>query len=387
MTKPKNLFAGILLFILLDLSILGINYWIAYQISKDAIAINLSGRERMLSQRITKTLLALPYSKSAEDRVRTIQEFRDSAQMFDQTLSAFQHGGIAIGGDGKPVKLNGITNEQASAYIDEAQKIWAPTRKRLQPYLTSEISIPDEVLLQTQHEMLNNNLQLLNLMNKLTSAMEQSSRDQANSLRIIQTIVFILAMVNFIVIVRKFHLLAHHAHQATLHFSNLALRDALTGLFNRRQIEEKLDQDLANTRKSKHHKLTLMMLDLDGFKSINDAYGHEAGDIVLQTIAARLNQHAEKTDTVARLGGDEFVLIINSLENESAAAKNCTELIQSINQPIAINGLEVSVGVSIGIVFQPQLNISRSDILRMADSAMYQAKISGKNRYVFANRD
>ena len=387
MTKPKNLFAGILLFILLDLSILGINYWIAYQISKDAIAINLSGRERMLSQRITKTLLALPYSKSAEDRVRTIQEFRDSAQMFDQTLSAFQHGGIAIGGDGKPVMLNGITNEQASAYIDEAQKIWAPTRKRLQPYLTSEISIPDEVLLQTQHEMLNNNLQLLNLMNKLTSAMEQSSRDQANSLRIIQTIVFILAMVNFIVIVRKFHLLAHHAHQATLHFSNLALRDALTGLFNRRQIEEKLDQDLANTRKSKHHKLTLMMLDLDGFKSINDAYGHEAGDTVLQTIAARLNQHAEKTDTVARLGGDEFVLIINSLENESAAAKNCTELIQSINQPIAINGLEVSVGVSIGIVFQPQLNISRSDILRMADSAMYQAKISGKNRYVFANRD
>ena len=387
MTKPKNLFAGILLFILLDLSILGINYWIAYQISKDAIAINLSGRERMLSQRITKTLLALPYSKSAEDRVRTIQEFRDSAQMFDQTLSAFQHGGIAIGGDGKPVMLNGITNEQASAYIDEAQKIWAPTRKRLQPYLTSEISIPDEVLLQTQHEMLNNNLQLLNLMNKLTSAMEQSSRDQANSLRIIQTIVFILAMVNFIVIVRKFHLLAHHAHQATLHFSNLALRDALTGLFNRRQIEEKLDQDLANTRKSKHHKLTLMMLDLDGFKSINDAYGHEAGDTVLQTIATRLNQHAEKTDTVARLGGDEFVLIINSLENESAAAKNCTELIQSINQPIAINGLEVSVGVSIGIVFQPQLNISRSDILRMADSAMYQAKISGKNRYVFANRD
>lgn len=387
MTKPKNLFAGILLFILLDLSILGINYWIAYQISKDAVAINLSGRERMLSQRITKTLLALPHSKSAEDSARTIQEFRDSAQMFDQTLSAFQAGGIAIGGDGKPVTLSAITDEQAAAYINEAQKIWAPTRNRLQPYLTSKLAIPDEVLLQTQHEMLNHNLQLLNLMNKLTSAMEQASRDQANSLRIIQTIVFILAMINFIVIVRKFHLLAHHAHQATLHFSNLALRDALTGLFNRRQIEEKLDQALMNAHQQKHNDLTLMILDLDGFKSINDIYGHEAGDTVLQTIATRLNQHAHKTDTVARLGGDEFVLIINSLENKSAAAKNCADLIHSINQPISINNVKVNVGVSIGIVFQPQLNKSRSDILRMADSAMYEAKISGKNRYIFANND
>lgn len=387
MTKPKNLFAGILLFILLDLSILGINYWIAFQISKDAIAINLSGRERMLSQRITKTLLALPYSKSAEDRARGIQELRESAQMFDQTLSAFQYGGIATGGDGKPVMLNGITDEQASAYISEAQKIWAPTRSRLQPYLASDMSIPDAVLLQTQNEMLSNNLHLLNLMNKLTSAMEQSSRNQANSLRIIQTIVFILAMINFIVIVRKFHLLAHHAHQASLHFSNLALRDALTGLFNRRQIEEKLDQALVNEHQQKRNKLTLMMLDLDGFKSINDLYGHEAGDTVLQTIATRLNQHVHQNDTVARLGGDEFVLLTNNLEDESEAAQNCTELISTINQPISINGIKVNVGVSIGIVFQPQLNKSRSDILRMADSAMYEAKISGKNRYAFARHE
>jgi len=387
MIKPKKLFAGILLFILLDLAVLGINYWIAYQIGKDAIAINLSGRERMLSQRITKTLLELPHSKSAVDKARILQEFRDSAQMFDQTLSAFQHGGIAIGGDGKQVTLSRITDSQSAAHINEAQKIWAPTRNKLQPYLASEMSIPDEVLIQTQYEMLNHNLELLDLMNRLTFAMEKSSRDQANSLRIIQTIVFILAMINFMVIVHKFHLLAHHAYQATLHFSNLALHDALTGLFNRRQIEEKLDQDLVNAHSQKQNKLTLMMLDLDGFKSINDVYGHEAGDTVLQTIAARLSQHVHKNDTVARLGGDEFVLIINNLENESDAAKNCADLINSINQPISINGIEVNVGASIGVVFQPHLNKSRSDILRLADNAMYEAKISGKNRYVFANGD
>lgn len=384
MTKSKNLFAGVLLFILLDLSILGINYWIAFQIGKDAIAINLSGRQRMLSQRITKTLLALPHSQTAEDKARIIQEFREAAKMFDQTLSAFQHGGAAIGGDGKPVTLSRISDRQASGYINEAQKIWAPTRNHLQPYLVNDMRIPDEVLQQTQHEMLNNNQELLDLMNKLTSEMELSSLNQANSLRLIQTLVFILAMINFIVIVRKFHLLAHHAHQATLHFSNLALHDALTGLFNRRQIEEKLDQVRMNGYHQARYPFTLMMLDLDGFKPINDIHGHEAGDIVLQTIASRLNQHAQKNDTVARLGGDEFVLITDSLENEHAAAKNCTELIDLINQPIVINDVEVHVGASIGIVFHPHKNQSRSDILRMADNAMYQAKISGKNRYVFA---
>jgi diguanylate cyclase (GGDEF)-like protein len=387
MTKPKNLFASILLFILLDLSILGINYWIAYQISKDAIAINLSGRQRMLSQRITKTLLALPHVKSPEDRTLTIQEFRDSAKMFDQTLSAFQNGGVAIGGDGKAVTLSRIKNAQAAEYISEAQKIWTPICNRLKPYLTSKINIPEALLLQTQHEMLNQNLQLLDMMNRLTSAMEQSSRDQANSLRIIQTIVFALALINFIIIVRKFHLLAHHAQQASLHFSKLALHDALTGLFNRRQIEQKLDHELMNTNSERHHKLTLMMLDLDGFKSINDIYGHEAGDMVLQTVATRLSQHANKNDTVARLGGDEFVLITSQLESESAAVNSVAELIQAINKPISMNGVNVNVGASVGIVFQPELNRSRSDILRMADNAMYKAKISGKNRYSFANGD
>lgn len=380
MKNSKNLFAGILLFILLDLSVLAINYWIAYEVSRDAIAINLSGRQRMLSQRITKTLLTIPHTKSSHDRTRTIEEFRSAAKLFDQTLSAFAHGGVTAGGDGKPVVLNKVTDEVASALVRDAMQIWNPTRQLLSPYLHSNTPFPDEILMQSQSNMLNNNLQLLELMNQLTSSIESSSLLQANALRIIQTIVFTLALINFVFIVRKFHLLAHEASQASARYSKLALRDTLTGLFNRRYIEEKIDHELANER----HKLTLMMLDLDGFKAINDAYSHDAGDTVLKTVAERLLQHAGTSDTVARLGGDEFIYISTRFTSKEAIAAYCMQLIQLINQPVALPEGSAQVGVSIGVVFMPNQHQSRSDILRMADQAMYQAKKSGKNRYCFS---
>lgn len=381
MKNSKNLFAGILLFILLDLSVLAINYWIAYEMSHDAIAINLSGRQRMLSQRITKTLLVLPHTKSSDDSARAIEEFRSSAKLFDQTLSAFANGGIAVGGDGKPVALNRVNDRAASALIKEALQIWHPTRDRLTPYLHSNITIPDEVLTQSQNDMLNNNLQLLELMNRLTSSIERASLKQANALRIIQTIVFILAIINFVIIVRKFHLLAHEARLTSARYSKLALHDTLTGLFNRRYIEQQIEHELTKNQNT----LTLMMLDLDGFKAINDTHSHDAGDTVLKTIAERLRQHAGNTDIVARLGGDEFIYISTRFTSKDTIAENCTQLIASINQPISLHHESAHVGVSIGVVFMPDKNHSKSDILRMADQAMYQAKKAGKNRYRFTD--
>lgn len=380
MKNSKNLFAGILLFILLDLSVLAINYWIAYQVSHDAVAINLSGRQRMLSQRITKSLLALPHTTSGQERSRTVEEFRSSVKLFDQTLSAFAHGDITAGGDGKPVLLNMVSDKAASALVKEALHIWNPTRQLLLPYMNSNTPIPDVVLIQSQNDMIKSNLQLLELMNQLTSSIENSSLKQANALRIIQTIVFTLALINFVIIVRKFHLLAHEASRASDHYSKLALYDTLTGLFNRRYIEEKIEHELA-----KHpNKLTLMMLDLDGFKAINDTYSHDAGDAVLRAITERLLQHADTSDTVARLGGDEFIYFSTRFTSKEEIATSCTQLIQSINQPILLPEGSADVGVSIGVVFMPDYNQSRSDILRMADQAMYKAKKSGKNRYCFS---
>jgi diguanylate cyclase (GGDEF)-like protein len=387
--RTYNLFAGVLLFIVLDLSILGINYWIAHKISKDAIAINLSGRQRMLSQRITKSLLALPHTKSDAERAQTIEEFRDATKMFDQTLSAFAQGGEVVGGDGKPTTLNKVTNRLSASFISETQQIWEPTRNKVAPYFANNIAIPESVLAESQSEMLSKNLQILKLMNKLTFALENESRNQANFLRIVQTIVFFIALTNFIVVVRKFHLLAKEAHEAKNKFSMMAFKDALTGLFNRRHIEDELASKLMHG--FSNHPFTLMMLDLDGFKPINDQFGHDAGDTVLQTIASRLSQLIHRSDTVARLGGDEFVLICHELANEEATTQFSNQIINAINEPITLNiaqePYQVNVGASIGIVFQPSRNKSKSDILRMADHAMYQAKKAGKNQAAFFHED
>ena len=130
MKNSPSLFAGVLLFVVLDLSILGINFWIAHQISKDAIAINLAGRQRMLSQRITKSLLAMDMEKSIKSHAESVEEFRDSAKMFDQTLLAFENGGPAVGGGGETVRLSRVSNKTTLTYIAQAQEIWAPMRSR-----------------------------------------------------------------------------------------------------------------------------------------------------------------------------------------------------------------------------------------------------------------
>ncbi len=383
MTKSKNLIAWILVFIFLDLSILAINFWIAHQIDHDSLAINLSGRERMLSQRITKTLLALELRKPGQDQEAYIQEFRNSVIMFDQTLVAFEQGGIAVGGDGSQVILKQVTSEPAALFINRAQQIWKPTHERLLPFIRSKMMIPDEILKQVQEEMLQHNLQLLDLMNSLTSALERDSRNQANTLRVVQTTVFILAMLNFVFIVRKLHLMNEKTTQAKELYSELALRDPLTGLFNRRYFENALDREInASHRRPDRSAFAVLMLDLDQFKPINDKFGHEAGDDVLKVIAKRLTQHARTNDIVARLGGDEFMLICSDLCDEQGAKNFCERLLHSINDPIVLNVGKVQVGVSIGIVFYQNKNKSEGDLMRMADNAMYAAKKGGRNNYV-----
>ena len=117
--KSKNLFGAILLFILLDFSILAINYWITYQLSKDAVAINLSGRQRMLSQQMTKSLLQLQSPHSAEASRAAKEEFRESVRLFDQTLFAFKQGGMAVSGDGGNVTLDRVSSVEAGQLLKQ----------------------------------------------------------------------------------------------------------------------------------------------------------------------------------------------------------------------------------------------------------------------------
>ncbi|MDR3392549.1 MAG: diguanylate cyclase [Sulfuriferula sp.] len=379
--SSKKLFGAILLFILLDLSALAINYRMAYQISKDAVAINLAGRQRMLSQRITKSLLLMDLQSSQNARA-TEEELRNSFRMFDETLSAFKHGGPAIGGNGNTVMLDKTNSNQADHLVDQALQIWHPIHERMLPYMAAHTDIPASAIADVRNRMIRDNLLLLDLMNQLTSSLEQDSLNRSNALRITQTSIFLLALLNFLMIVRRFHLLARQSAQTTQHYNELAMRDPLTGLFNRRQLENNLEREAATINRGRQGNIALVMIDLDGFKPINDRYGHEVGDIVLRTIATRLTESARVNDTIARIGGDEFTLICPDLRNKENADAFCQRLLDSLNRPIPTRAGPVQVGASIGIAFYPDHAENVDDLIRVADKTMYAAKNAGRNCYI-----
>jgi len=160
----------------------------------------------------------------------------------------------------------------------------------------------------------------------------------------------------------------------------MAHHDALTGLPNRNLLDDRLEQALAQARRD-GHALALCMLDLDGFKPVNDQFGHDTGDRVLQAVAARIKAAVRECDTVARFGGDEFVLLVNGFGNESTLGEVLARVIAAIAQPLECCP-DAQVAGSVGVsVFGTDAHDATA-LLRHADEAMYQAKAAGGNRYV-----
>ena len=164
---------------------------------------------------------------------------------------------------------------------------------------------------------------------------------------------------------------------------HLATHDALTGLPTRRLIDERFTMTFSIARRYKT-KMAVMFLDLDGFKAINDNHGHDFGDAILQHVAVQLRSSIRETDTVGRIGGDEFLVIAGEIYTRDDAEQIANKIIPAINTPFVLNGLEVSVGVSIGIALYPDDGDNISHLIKQADRAMYEAKKSGKNGYGFA---
>jgi len=162
----------------------------------------------------------------------------------------------------------------------------------------------------------------------------------------------------------------------------LANHDALTGLPSLRLCKDRLERSLIESRRN--HKLTaVMFIDLDGFKAVNDTYGHEFGDVVLRTTASRIKAVIREIDTVARIGGDEFVIIMSSVPDSDIVQRIAVNLIEQISQLIQIDQIEVSVGASVGIALYPDDGTTADELIRQADKAMYQVKNSGKNNFGF----
>ena len=160
----------------------------------------------------------------------------------------------------------------------------------------------------------------------------------------------------------------------------IVLLDMLTGLPNRRAFHEELPKAMARAQRD-NHDLAVLFLDLDGFKAINDAHGHEAGDELLRQLAGRISACIRKTDMVARLGGDEFVLILERLVLENDARDVAGKILQEMGRAVDLGRVQVSLSASVGIaLFAPNGPQSPDQLVHAADQAMYVAKQAGKNR-------
>lgn len=172
------------------------------------------------------------------------------------------------------------------------------------------------------------------------------------------------------------------------HLRHLAYHDALTGVANRNKLEQFINQLLANGNRQPQ-AFALLMLDLDGFKGINDTLGHDAGDILLKVLAERLKNSVRTTDMVARLGGDEFVILVTDVDTKrtDAIANIAQKILNNVLQAIIIKGHDVYITTSIGISIYPDDGETLETLMQCADMGLYRAKEHGKNNYQFYTQE
>lgn len=168
------------------------------------------------------------------------------------------------------------------------------------------------------------------------------------------------------------------AHESEL--DRAAHYDPLTGVPNRRLLTDRLEQAIGRTTRSES-SLAVCYLDLDGFKAVNDQFGHATGDTLLKSVAAGLKKVLRGEDTLARLGGDEFVLLLSDIGTPAECSLILERVLEAVAEPMDIDGHKVQVSASIGVSLYPQDHVDADTLLRHADQAMYLAKESGKNRF------
>jgi two-component system chemotaxis sensor kinase CheA len=203
--KYGTIIVSIGLFLVFDLGVLILNFYISTAISRDAVGVNLAGRQRMLSQRTVKALLEAQVAmKTGEDTEKPLDELRTAYALFDGTLRAFGQGGEAIGGDGRPVRIEAVRDPAAMEAIAKAYGIWNPYREKLLPLVNGETNLLRTALPEAVVHARANNLALLGLMNDFTTALEKVASAKADRLRLIQAAGITLALINFLIILLHF---------------------------------------------------------------------------------------------------------------------------------------------------------------------------------------
>ncbi len=483
--------------LILDLSLLVMNYVISAELDVASEHINIAGRQRMLSQKITKDLVLIDFKLSRhENYLEHKKALLTSISLFDETLTAFIAGGEATSASGLKIMLDEQFDKGIINILNEASKLWKPIRDDLN-------SIINEQFYPTQIDILirrstDANLSLLALMNDLTNELELKAKQKTYLLRAVQTVVVIMILVSFTIatlrLVRReryynklmensadillgidvfdgnvsfisasvysllhnperyylgkpaIRLFTSRTERAVLGYlafarknrvlevercdvelvtqngtiiqaemimqlsesldgrslelmadirdiserkrSELALydlahKDMLTGLPNRILFELMASKVICLAKQNKSN-IALLFVDLDGFKLVNDAYGHQAGDEMLNKVARKIESNLRTTDSVSRIGGDEFVILLDKTTNRQDISLIGNKIIQSLSEEMLIGTNLCTISASIGIAIYPEHGDNIVELTKKADAAMYKIKASGKNGIGFA---
>jgi len=209
--------------------------------------------------------------------------------------------------------------------------------------------------------------------------------DKAVVMRVAAQFALLILIILSIIIMWNRRLKAEVTHRKQLEekMKYMATHDDLTGLANRVLLKDRI-----NTAIEFHQRQSLLMsvlfLDLDGFKIVNDTHGHDVGDELLLLVAKRLQSCVRKSDTVVRFGGDEFVLLLTGLHHNNEASFVAEKVLQLIQSPFELSSTTVQIGCSIGVAMYPSDGITDTDLLKEADTLMYQVKAAGKNHYIMS---
>jgi len=499
--KYKFVLLPLILVVFFDTALLVVNSYTAEKIEAVANSINIAGRQRMLSQKITKSLSLIHYHKHHSNAVNPAlnKELATASHLFNQTLRAFIYGGEATSAAGKTIQISSLTNADAIKALHSAESIWLPLYEKLNVFLLLKSTTDTEMINMVQLFEKNGEL-LLTLMNDLTIALETESEKMTISMRQVQLIAVIMILLSFTLAAYRlyrrenyyndlmekssdvvisvntqtalttfvsssvFEMLGYNdkhyiARPANLFFTKeskssfdeiletvhetgkltadrceayllkkggsvlavdmlmkvttsedghtqelsvdirdiserkemevalaeLAHKDSLTGLANRTLFYSQAEHAI-NIAKRHKTKIAIMFIDLDGFKLVNDNYGHDMGDAVLIETADRITKCLRETDSVARVGGDEFIVLLEDVTNNEGISKLANKVLKSISEAIIISDYSCNIGASIGIAVYPNNAQDLGALIKKADIAMYKVKNTGKNRMLFADK-
>lgn len=260
-----------------------------------------------------------------------------------------------------------ILTKETQPYVQQVIQIGLDTQDPVIFDKIRELAIPKQRLIAEQVKKL---VALQKEQALLALNNEQTSYKNARSLMLLLgSLATILGLTIAIFVIRHVTKLAKQLEYQALH-------DELTGLPNRLLFKDRVKSSLMRGQRQSI-SFSIILIDLDRFKAVNDSLGHNVGDLLLQEVARRLINNVRKVDTVARLGGDEFVIVLESL-NHDETLQFADKLVSSINEPFLLAGHDIEVGVSMGIASYPKQGQDCSTLINRADIAMYEAKRNNK---------